>query len=59
MLTLSLLGCFYLVSGSLTAQRSQTLQSLVVSLLKRRNAFMEGRRGTGWDGERRTELNAR
>lgn len=45
MLTLSLLGCFYLVSGSLTAQRSQTLQSLVVSLLKWRNAFMEGRGG--------------
>lgn len=59
MQTLSLLGCFYLVSGSLTAQRSQTLQSLVVSLLKWRNAFMEGRGGTGWDGERRTELNAR
>lgn len=59
MLTLSLLGCFYLVSGSLTAQRSQTLQSLVVSLLKWRNAFMERRGGTGWDGERRAELNAR
>lgn len=47
MLTLSLLGCFYLVSGSLTAQRSQTLQSLVVSLLKWRNAFMERRGGAG------------
>lgn len=47
MLTLSLLGCFYLVSGSLTAQRSQTLQSLVVSLPKWRNAFREGRGGNG------------
>lgn len=56
--TLSLLGCFYLVSGSLTAQRSQSLQSLVVSLPKWRNACREGRGGTGWDGERRTELNA-
>lgn len=56
MLTLSLSGCFYLVSGSLTAQRSQTLQSLVVSLLKWRNAFWEGRRGGEQDGTGKEEL---